>query len=125
MDTKQFIKKADIILTIALVAAGLLLSWFFSFHDTSGEELKITAEGKLFGTYSLYEDQSIDIVNGSHQNHVVIKDGSVRMSGASCSGQDCVHQHSISKSGETIVCLPNRVVLEITGGEKAYDAISQ
>ena len=101
------------------------MSWFFSFHDTSGEELKIIAKGKLFGTYSLYEDQSIDIVNGSHQNHVVIKDGSVRMSSANCSGQDCVHQHSISKSGETIVCLPNRVVLEITGGEKAYDAISQ
>ena len=125
MDNKHFIKKADIVLAVALIIAGLLLSWFLSFHGTSGEELKIIAKGKLFGTYSLYEDQSIDIVSGSHQNHVVIKDGSVRMSAANCRGQDCVHQHSISKSGETIVCLPNRVVLEITGGEKAYDAISQ
>ena len=109
LDTKQFIKKADIILTIALVAAGLLLSWFFSFHDTSGEELKITAEGKLFGTYSLYEDQSIDIVSGSHQNHVVIKDGCVRMSAASCSGQDCVHQHSISRGADRRSLVQRRV----------------
>ena len=101
------------------------MSWFLSFHDSAGDELKITVSGKLYGTYSLYEDQTIHIVQGSNENHVVIKNGSAHMTGASCSGQDCVHQHPISKSGESIVCLPNRVILEITGGEKAYDAISQ
>ena len=119
------IRKADIVLALALIAAGLLLSWVLSFHDSAGDELKITADGKVFGTYSLFEDQTIHIVNGSKENHVVIKDGSVHMSGASCSGQDCVRQHAISRSGETIVCLPNRVILEISGGEKAYDTISQ
>ena len=50
------IKKADVILALALIVIGLVMSWFFSFGQAAGSELVITRAGKVFGTYSLAED---------------------------------------------------------------------
>ena len=47
------------------------------------------------------------------------------MTFSDCKGQDCVKQHSISETGETIICLPNKIILEITGGENKYDAVAR
>lgn len=120
------IKKADIILAAILIIAGLATSYLFSFGDEVGNELKITSQGELFGTYSLFENQTIRVETGDgHFNVVRISDGSVSVQYSDCHGQDCVRSNSISLGGETIVCLPNKLVLEISGGEKVYDSVSQ
>lgn len=119
------IKKADIFLTLALIIAGLAISYFLTVDSSSGSVLKITSDGKLFGSYSLLEDQQISLDKTGHHNTVEISDGTVSMVSSDCSGQDCVHQRSISESGESIVCLPNRIVLEISGGKAKYDSIAR
>ena len=117
------IKKADVILALALIVIGLAMSWFFSFGQAAGSELVITRGGKVFGTYSLAEDRTIEVKQDSHINKITIKNGHVSMS--FCHGQDCVQQHSISRTGESIVCLPNKVMLEIQGGKSEYDSIAR
>lgn len=119
------IKKADIILAVALIIVGLAMSYILSFGQESGRELTVSCAGEKFGTYSLLEDREIVIDRNDHINKVTIKNGIVSMSFSDCHGQDCVHQGEISLSGETIICLPNKVVLEITGGEEAYDSLSK
>ena len=119
-------KKADIILAAVLIILGLAASYFLSFGDSLGSELVITSHGKTFGTYSLLEDRTVKVkTSDGHFNVVRIEDGCARIESADCSGQDCVHSHSISKGGETIVCLPNKLVVEIRGGKKAYDSVSK
>ena len=44
---------------------------------------------------------------------MIIKDGEVYMQEADCPNQICVHHAPISHRGETIVCLPNRIIIEI------------
>ena len=48
-----------------------------------------------------------------------IKDGYVTMTEADCPDHLCMKQKRISKTGGTIVCLPNRVVLEIVSRESS------
>lgn len=126
MKMKMF-GKSDILLAAFLIAAGFAMSFFISFGGEGGTELDISVDGKDYGTYSLLEDQTITIKQKDRDctNLVTIKDGIVTMESSTCSGQDCVKMSSISKTGETIVCLPNRVLLEIKGGEPAYDSISR
>ena len=119
------IKKADVILALALIVIGLAMSWFFSFGQAAGSELVITRGGKVFGTYSLAEDRTIEVKQDSHINKITIKNGHVSMSFSDCHGQDCIQQHSISRTGESIVCLPNKVMLEIQGGKSEYDSIAR
>ncbi len=119
------IRKADIILSVALVIIGLALSCFLFLGKGYGDKLVITVDGKEFGTYSLSEDRDIKVSQNSHLNKVTIKGGVVSMESSDCHGQDCVEHAPISKTGENIICLPNKVVVEITGNEQDFDAVSK
>lgn len=119
------IKKADIILAAALIVVGISMSYILSFGKDAGSELLISCNGEKFGSYSLYEDREIDIERDDHINKVTIKNGAVSMSFSNCNGQDCIHQGEITKSGDAIICLPNKVVLEITGADAKYDTLSK
>lgn len=118
-------KKADIILACVLIIAGLAISYIFSFGQSEGDIVEITCNGRLFGSYSLAEDREISIDRNDHINKVTINNGTVSMSFSDCRGQDCVQQGSIAKSGETIICLPNKIVVEITGGDRHYDTVAR
>ena len=56
-------------------------------------------------------------------NTVVIENGTVYMKDADCPDKLCEKTGKISKNGETIVCLPHRVVVEIQGGEGNVDSL--
>ena len=63
----------------------------------------------------LQEEQTIEI---NDSNLCRIQDGEVNMTEADCPDKLCMHQGPISISGETIVCLPNKVVIEIVGKDE-------
>ncbi len=119
------IKKADIILAATLIIIGFAMSYFLSSGTSPGQELLVSCGGERFGTYSLLEEREIVVERNNHINKITIKNGIVSMSFSDCRGQDCVKQAAISKTGESIVCLPNQVVLEIAGGSTEYDSIAR
>ena len=108
-------KKNDFILAggVLLVALVFLFLNYFVIHK-DGARVNVTVDGELYGTYRLDEEQEIDI-DGT--NYLVIHDGEADMTEANCPDKLCVHQKSISKDGETIVCLPNKIVVEVTGAD--------
>lgn len=109
-------KKKDLILicsVLVLAAAFWLVPRAVGLFENSKEQkLRITVSGEEYGTYSLEEDQVIKV---GDTNICEIKDKKVSMLSADCPDQLCIHQRTIQLQGETIVCLPNKVVLEITG----------
>ena len=112
-------KKRDVIL-IGAVRVLAFLGWVVrraagTFAGEDASRVRITVGGEEYGTYSLSEDQTIEI---NDTNVCEIKDGEVNMIQAGCPDQLCIHQGPIHIQGETIVCLPNRVVVEITGNDK-------
>lgn len=106
-----------------LVCAGcLFLTSEGSFGQTSAEKkLEITVKNEVFGVYSLDEDRTIEI---GDKNTCRIEGGCVSMIYADCPDKACERSGSIQNPGESIVCLPNGVILKITGGDKGgLDAI--
>ena len=58
--------------------------------------------------------------NGTHALNgltMEIQDGEVSMRKADCPDQICKNHKPICKSGETIVCLPHKAVIEISSEE--------
>lgn len=98
-----------------LLAVGCLLAaaaaWLFFHFCMPGDHLlvRITVDGEIYGEYPLEEDQEIAI--GS-TNVCRIADGKVKMIRADCPDQICVHQKAADAAGGSIICLPNRVVIE-------------
>lgn len=105
-------KKKDwiLILIVVCVAVCAYLSHQL-LRNTGAGEVIVKVDGKHTGTYSLDEDQEIRINQGS--NVLEIKNGRADMIDADCPDQLCVHQKAISANNENIICLPNKVVVEI------------
>ena len=55
-------------------------------------------------------------------NTVLVEPGRIRVEKADCPDQICVHQGYISDGSQPIVCLPNRLIIQIQGGGDALDA---
>lgn len=114
------IKKRDIIFLgiLAAVATALFL-WFLLEYRDKGRMVEITVNGEPYGSYSLDEEQEIPIeTEGSITNVLVIKDEKADMTRADCPDKLCVHQTAVSNAGETIVCLPNKVVVTVIGSKE-------
>ena len=119
------IRKADVILAVLLIIAGLAVSYAFTAGDQTGQTVYVMVDGEEYGYYSLLEDQTISVRQDDHINKITIKDGQVQMSYSDCKNQICVEDGKISRTNQSIVCLPNKVVVEITGGEEEFDAVAQ
>jgi len=94
----------------AIGIAGMLILHFFK-GDT-GRTVRITANGTEY-TYELDDDREIAVETDLGTNIVVIEEGFVYVREADCPDKICVHHVRINKTGETIVCLPHRLVVEI------------
>ena len=102
-------KKQDFILIVAVCAVAAVLALLFSLVKSDGKTVVVKENNQIKAEYPLGVDRSVQLRN----NTFVISAGSVYMSNANCKNQICVKTGKISKRGECIVCLPNKVILEI------------
>lgn len=119
----SIMKKNDILLAVVvLIIAALGLLFYTNLGKQTAGTITITVNGEVFGTYSLEKDQEISI---GKTNFLAIKDGKADMIEADCPDRICVDHKAISKNKESIVCLPNKVIVEVVGGEEAsLDAVT-
>ena len=114
----------DIILAAAIViiaAAGLML---WRFNRAEGVSVAVNIDGVQTAVYPLTEDREVVIPTGDddeHRNVLVIRDGKAYISQADCPDEICVKTRAAAYVGETIVCLPHKLVIEITAAGVAPD----
>jgi hypothetical protein len=126
------VKKTDIglIVIAVLFAIGLIIINTRQLVGQNSQEydVVIRVDGALYASYPLDESQTIRIETERGFNEIVIQDGEVVMTDADCNDQICVHTKAITGSGQSIICLPNRVSVEVVGNtneESEVDDIAQ
>lgn len=123
MEKKKIKRDIILIATLIIVCAAVFLIINFVVKKDG-----ITAVVKVDGNivYMLPLDKNASVTVEGYQggsNTVVIENGTVYMKDADCPDKLCEKTGKISKNGETIVCLPHRVVVEIQGGEGNVDSL--
>lgn len=107
-------KRNDILLAAALILCSCILSLIlFLQGNEPGNQVTVTVDGTLYGTYALDEEQDIEINTELGHNHIRIEDGNVFMLDADCPDGYCKKQGKIVAEKETIVCLPHKLIVEI------------
>lgn len=117
----------DLLLIGVLMLSTMVLFLFLHFFTgKEGTFVQVSVDGEVIGCYPLTEEQTIAIQGyAGFENILVIKDGKADIIEAACPDQVCVRQKSISHVGESLICLPNRVVVEVIGtGENEVDAVA-
>jgi len=103
------LKKGDFIIIGGVVAACVCSVVLLISFSKQGSRVVIKQDNQIIYDKSINLNETVD----TGTNTVVIKDGVVYMSDASCKNQICVNTGKINKKGESIVCLPNKVIVEI------------
>ena len=106
--------KNDIILIASLISIIIIFTICWLAFRKDANTVTVTVNKEFYGTYSINKNQTVDIVTGSNGeqiNRLVIENGVAYISFASCPDGICVNHRPISKSGESIICLPNKVVV--------------
>ena len=117
----KYFKRNDGIL-LGGIALGILLVFGIQcfLKMNKGSTIEVSVDGQWYGTYELSVPQTIEVeIDGQTENVLEIKNGVVRMSEATCPDHLCIKQGQISARGETIVCLPHRVIVTVVDGSDA------
>ena len=115
-------KKNDVILGGGILVIALVL--FLVMHLTrneAGNQIRITVDGAVYGTYSLEKDQVIEVKENDFYNRIRIQDGAAYMEEANCPDGYCEEQGKISGRTQTIVCLPHKLVVEVLDVNRLED----
>ncbi|MDU3137340.1 MAG: NusG domain II-containing protein [Anaerococcus prevotii] len=118
------IKKGDIYVIGFLLIFSLAFAFAIS-NMTSREKgnvLVIEQDSKVIKEVPLDKDDEFRIEYGGHFNIVKIKDGKAYVSDADCNDQICVHMAPIHDVGETIICLPHRLFMEVYSTDDANNS---
>lgn len=121
---KNRLKKNDVILIFAVGIIAAVI--FFMYEFIGGKDVgsvTVKVNGQIEGVYRLAEDQRIEMNGGT--NILLIENGEARMIEANCPDKLCVKQKAISKNNENIICLPNKIVVEVDSSkESEFDSMT-
>ena len=119
-------RKNDLILIILLLMIAFAVMACVRFMSARGAEAVVLVDGQEQARYALDIPGEYMIESPCGKNILHIENGFASVTEADCPDKICVHTSPVHLNGETIVCLPHRVVIEIRGGEEgAFDAVAK
>ena len=115
-------RRMDFILIAVVMFIALISSVIVYLTHNKGDMAVIKVDGNIVSELSLSDNTTITIEGyQGGSNTVSIIDGKAYVSEADCPDEICVKTGGISRAGETIVCLPHRVVVEIKSSNGTHN----
>ena len=126
MNNIKILRKTDIVLIAGFLIFAVMFYFIFGSNSGNGEVVVIKVNGKIYEEVSLNEDKDVEIYldNGTLANTVRIQDKKAFIIYADCPDKLCVKHKPIDSDSyisDMIVCLPNRLTVEIKSKEKSKE----
>ncbi|MCC8025129.1 MAG: NusG domain II-containing protein [Clostridium sp.] len=115
----KLLQKRDLILAAALLLSAAAAFGAMQFaRRTPAGMAEVTVNGEVVKRLDLSKDTELTITgSGGGTNHLVVRDGQIWCSEASCPDKVCVQQGKKHLNSDTIVCLPNKMIVTIMANE--------
>ena len=121
---RRHLKIGDII----LIALSLVLIVFFFarvlFSGPAVDYVQITGQNTQT-LYPLEANRTVEVEGPLGTTTVIIFDGEVWIQSSPCREKICMKMGRISRCGEQLICIPNRVVVELVGEQRKIDGVSR
>ncbi|MBQ9086040.1 MAG: NusG domain II-containing protein [Clostridia bacterium] len=117
-DSVKQCRKRDRILIAAILLLAVMGIFAWLLFRQKGAVVEVSVNGETVAEYSLSEDRQVELstgTDGQGRNTLVIRGGTAEVSDANCPDGLCAEHRAVSRDGESIVCLPNRLVITVRG----------
>ncbi len=127
MKLTTYVTLADGILIAALlILAGALFFVMPQWVLTGGSDVEIRVEDRLMGRYALDADRVVEVTGPRGKTLVRIRDGRAAVVSSPCWDKICEGMGEVGREGGIVVCVPNRVVVEVGKGRSdGLDAVAR
>jgi hypothetical protein len=116
----------DVVLIGALVIICFGSYWSIRSLNQDGTSVIIELNGKIIHQRAIYTNDTITIHGSIGDTVIQIKNGAVAIVSSPCPRHFCQHAGAIHRSGEMLVCVPNRVAVRITSdANTGFDVITE
>ncbi|MQY77427.1 MAG: hypothetical protein GH155_07365 [Spirochaeta sp.] len=118
------IKVLDFLAFLTAIAVTALIA--FQVYGSQSGALQVSIKGDSGEwLYPLESGHTIGIEGPLGTTTVVIEHGTVRVSSSPCREKICVKSGPVNNHGRWIACLPNRVIITVTGSnEQELDGLT-
>ena len=94
--------------------------------ETNGEYALVTVNGEEYARLDLNKDNALTVSQDAGFNTIRVSNGKVYVESADCPDKICVDHTPVYMDGETIVCLPHKMVITVCSKKESdTDAVSQ
>ena len=121
MKKQTVIKRGDLWLTAGLLAVGLIAAILLPILLPTGASVSIERNGETLATYPLDTDRRVRLESEDGYNLLVIENGRAYIEDSDCRCGVCVAHSPISKEGESVICLPHKLIVRVVGEERDYE----
>ena len=112
----------------AVAAAAVALLFFLQPEESNFLTASVVLEGETIAEYELSTltgPVTLVVDEAPYPLTIQAEPGRIRIAESACPSQDCVHTGWISRAGQQIICLPDKLVISLSGsGSQEFDAIS-
>lgn len=120
----SFLRWGDLVLIGLIIVASIAVVPMLRAYDAGRATQALVFVGKdLVAQLDLREDRRLTVTGPLGETEIEVRDGRVRVVRSPGWWQLCVKRGWISQPGEALICLPNRVIVEIPGQRRDYDAL--
>lgn len=115
--------KSDIKLIIVITLIVIISYLFLNLKKEKGKIATVYYDNKIVLTIDLTKEQKqeFDVLGDNGNVHIVALYGKVKVEEENSPKNLCSKQGFISSSNQSIVCLPNKIIIKINSSK--YDAI--
>lgn len=121
---RQTITRGDNIVVIAALILLLALYQAYWGQGSYGAQASIYAGGKFLTTVNLYQNREMEVKGPLGVSRLQIEDGKIRFVDSPCTTKVCIRQGWIESGGESAICLPNGISVQIESPDPLYDSIN-
>lgn len=121
----KIFKKMDYIIIVILIIFSFIPHFIYSNVASKNSKnlyATIKVNGNVYTTIDLpvSSEKRLSISSDHGNNTIIINGNEIKIVDADCKDKLCIEQGNISKIGNTLICLPNELIIEIKGDE--YDS---
>jgi len=124
MKTNKRFKIGDLVIIAAVVIFILLFFYRNVLSKPAGRRVEITAQA-YENTFFLDEDRVVEVEGPLGITEVVISEGEVWVRSSPCREKICIKMGRVKRVSEQVVCIPNRVVVEVVGENGRVDGVTR
>jgi hypothetical protein len=107
----------------------VLSSFLLPLQQAAGSRLVVSSGDNILFVAPLNQDQQFELSGPLGSTKLQISNGAVRVLSSPCPQKICIGMGQVSRSGELLACVPNRLVIRIEGEsadrESGYDLLSR